>query len=60
MKIKLIKMKALYDKPIFIDSISSKRNGKGGSLSNNLIKLRTVTDSERQQLRIPTYKYILP
>lgn len=53
-------MKALINKPVLMDSIPNKRNGKGVDVPNNVIKLRTITNAERQQLRIPSYKYLLP
>lgn len=53
-------MKSLNKKNTFRDSISNKLDGKRNSVSSRKIKIKTISNSERQQLRISSYQYILP
>ena len=39
----------------------AKTGGQGGyAQARNVIKLKGITTAEREKLRIPSYKYILP
>lgn len=52
-------MKTLKDKPLLKSTASANKSGKVVNVQKK-IKLREVTESERQSLRIPSYQYLLP
>ncbi len=53
-------MKTTMSKPVFVDTASSKICGVISKVSDHAIKLKAVTSEDRQRLRIPSYKYLLP
>lgn len=53
-------MKPLNNKPVSIGVVSSKNYHVAPNVSLGEIKLKTVTSEDRERLRIPSYKYILP
>lgn len=53
-------MKISKNKPVFVGSSSSKICGAISKVSNCAIKLKAVTPEDRERLRIPSYKYLLP
>ena len=53
-------MKTLKDKPLSVRSVSKKENGAASCIAKREIKLRIVSSTEREKLRIPSYDYILP
>lgn len=55
-----IVMRTVKDKPIQIKSTSSKKNDVASVASDHTIKLKAVTDADRQRLRISSYQYLLP
>lgn len=55
-----LKMKTIMSKPGFVDSASSKVSGVMSKVSKCTIKLKAVSAEDRQRLRIPSYKYLLP
>lgn len=54
-------MKTTMNKSVFVGSASSsKMSGAISKVSDCAIKLKAVTTEDRQRLRIPSYKYLLP
>lgn len=53
-------MKALKNKPLPMVAESTKGCSKTSHLSGNVIKIKAITDADRQQLRISAYQYLLP
>lgn len=54
-------MKALRKKTGKLRSIFNKVGGKASSVtSQREIELRAITPAERDELRIPSYQYLLP
>lgn len=53
-------MNALKNKPMLLKQVSSSKTGKGSDVNCNTIKLKSITNADRQKLRIPSYSYLLP
>ena len=53
-------MKTIMNKHVFVSSASSKMCGAVSKVPDCAIKLKAVTAEDRQRLRIPSYKFILP
>lgn len=53
-------MTTIRDKRISKVTASTNRDGKNYYASDYTFKLKVITPAERQQLRIPTYDYLLP
>lgn len=53
-------MNALKNKPMQMKEVSSGGTGNGPDVNCRTIKLRGITDTERQILRIPSYSYLIP
>ena len=55
-----LKMKTTLSKPVFAASTPSKTGGAVSKVSKSVIKLKAVTEDDRQRLRIPSYQYLIP
>lgn len=55
-----VSMKKTHKKSQIIHCCLDKKPGNGTRVSDNVIKLKTVTAAERRELRITSYKYLLP
>lgn len=53
-------MKTLKNKPLLMNTASATKSGKVANVQQSVIKLREISTLERQSLRIPGYKYLLP
>lgn len=47
-------------KPVSIGSVIPKKAEAVTKMSDSKIRLKAVSDAERERLRIPSYQYLLP
>lgn len=53
-------MNALKNKPLKVKKTSPVGTAKDSDANGHAIKLKGITDAERQKLKIPSYTYLLP